>query len=221
MRARRSRALRPSPFAPMASLPYSVLENSLYSLVTFASGHVALMAAARGLPTMWVAIAGPRSLSVTRSAKVAIRWLMSFEWVAVAGTKYRRRAENAWPRVSTNVAATAPHVARPLPRSRFSLDAPPVSSLTPCLPRRYVSSVRWPPASLRARPVPASLEAPLNATEDGIISAVYASRRVDFPVPDPPDSMVASGWNGSVWWPSNPPQLTTCSDSSFHCVAAG
>ena len=42
---------------------------------------------------------------------------------------------------------------------------------------------------------------------------------VDFPVPDAPESSVASGSSSMRVWPWNPPQFTSCIDSAIHWVS--
>ncbi len=104
------------------------------------------------------------------SSTVAMVIWMSPTPRARFGTRYARSTVKRRSSSFRKVTATAPQVVWSSPR-RFTSRSAPVSGSrrVSTLPRRYVSRFRW--SALRARPVVASFEAPLNGTSDGIMTA--------------------------------------------------
>jgi hypothetical protein len=127
----------------------------------------------RPVSSRWWNRDGTNSSSRRRSkvsSTVAMVIWMSPTPRARFGTMYARSTVKRRSSSFRNVTAAAPQVVWSSPR-RFTSRRLPVSGSrrVSTLPRRYVSRLRW--SALRARPVVASFEAPLNGTSDGIITA--------------------------------------------------
>jgi hypothetical protein len=127
----------------------------------------------RPVSSRWLKRDGTKSSSRRRSkasSTVAIVIWMSPTPRARFGTTYARSTVNCRSSSLRNVTAAAPHVVMSSPRRFTSRRLPDSGSRrVSTLPRRYVSRLRW--SALRARPVVASFDAPLNGTSDGIITA--------------------------------------------------
>ncbi len=192
MRPRSCIAFSPSPAAPMPSAACRRAANALSVSKAVSPAAVSPDLANR------CATSGSRSRRSSSRSTTARTATVSSVRCAVRGTYQARSAVKRSFDWEVQVIAMADHVSEVSPRSTRSFAAAaPAARCSSSFPRAYETTLRcsWP----RARPLVAVFEAPLNGVVWLIMSAMYASRRVDLPEPDAPVSSVVVPANRTSW----------------------